>query len=159
MAHPLALSYRWQPPVLFASVGAVVCAGAVARGAAPGRWGVVGAILVTWLLFVTLVWLRTRAYLLVDGDRLVVRRFRRVEVVEADRLVAVRQFLTPHGPSYRLTVRTDDGRTRTCVAPVALLRSGHSTLFRWILTRAPGAELDRGARRTLDQLQVKGLVT
>jgi len=159
MAHPLELSYHWQPPVLFASVGAAVCVGAVARSGAAGAAAVIVLILTLWVFFVTLVWRRTRAYLMVDGDRLVVRRRGRLQVLEAGRLVAVRQFLTPHGPSYKLTVRQDDGRTGTWVAPVALLRSGHSTLFGWILARAPEAELDRGSRRTLDQLRVKGLVT
>lgn len=158
MAHPLELSYRWQTPVLFASVGAAVCVGAAARSDVADRAAVAGSVLVLWLLFLTLVWLRTRAYLMVDGDRLTVRRWRRRHVVSADRLVAVRQFPTPHGPSYKLIVRADDGRTHTRVAPVALLRSGHPTLFQWILTRAPEAELDRGCRRTLDQLRMKGLV-
>ena len=158
MAHPLELSYRWQTPVLFATVGAAVSVGTVLRSGLADRGAVTAAILVLWLLFVTLVWLRTRAYLLVDEDRLTVRHWRRQHVVRAEQLVAVRQLRTPHGPSYRLTVRDDDGRTRTHVAPVALLRSGHPTLFQWILTRAPGAELDRGSRRTLDQLRVKGLV-
>lgn len=158
MAHPLELSYRWQTPVLFASVGAAVCVGTVARSEAADRAAVAGSILVLWLLFVTLVWLRTRAYLMVDGDRLTVRRWRRRHVVSAERLVAVRQFPTPHGPSYKLTVRDDHGRTHTRVAPVALLRSGHATLFQWVLTRVPAVELDRGSRRTLDQLRATGLV-
>lgn len=158
MAHPLELSYRWQAPVLFATVGAVVCVGTVLRSDVADQLVVAVTIVVLWLLFVALVWLRTRASLVVDEDRLTVRRWRRQHVVRADQLVAVRQFTTPHGPSYKLTVRDHDGRTHTRVAPVALLRSGHSTLFQWILTRAPGAELDRGSRRTLDQLRVKGLV-
>jgi len=158
MAHPLELSYRWQAPAILASVGAVIILGALSRSDAPGRGPVVAVVLALWVLFMVLVWLRTRASLAVDGDQLAVRTALRTHVVEASRLVEVRQFLTPHGPSYKLRVRGEDGRLRTHVAPVALLRSGHSTLFEWILARAPEAELDRGSRRTLDQLRVKGLV-
>jgi len=158
MAHPLELAYRWQAPAIFASVGAVILLGALSRSDAPGRAPVLAVVLALWLSFMVVVWLRTRASLAVDGDRLTVRRSLRSHVVEASRLVAVRQFLTPNGPSYKLQVRAEDGRLRTHVAPVALLRSGHSTLFQWILAHAPEAELDRGSRRTLDQLRVKGLV-
>ena len=54
------------------------------------------------------------------------------------------QLLTPSGPSYRLTVRAEDGRLARYAAPTALLRRGHSTLFGWILTWAPQTELDTG---------------
>jgi len=158
MAHPLELSYSWQPPVLFASVGAVVCLGAVLRGSASGRWGVAAAVVTLWAACVGLVWLRTQAYLLVDGPRLTVRRFRRFHSFDGDQLVRVRQFPTPQGPCYRLVVREQPGGERSYVAPVALLRSGHSTLFGWIRAHAPQAQLDHGCTRTLAQLQVRGLV-
>jgi hypothetical protein len=159
MAHPLELSYSWQPPVTIASVGAVVCVGIVLRSGAPGRWAVAAVIVALWALFLAVVWLRTRALLMVDGPRLTVRRYRQVHTVEAARLVRVQQFLTAHGPCYTLTTRDADGKERRVVAPVALLRTGHSALFAWILAEAPHAELDRGSTRTLEQLRVRGLVT
>jgi cell division protein FtsW (lipid II flippase) len=159
MAHPLELSYRWQPSVTIASVGLVVCVGIVLRSGAPGRWAVAAVLVVLWASLLAVVWLRTRAWLLVEGRRLTVRRYRRRHTVEADRLVHVRQFLTAHGPCYVLTTREPDGSQQRVVAPVALLRAGHSTLFSWILAEAPQAELDRGSTRTLEQLRIRGLVT
>jgi len=159
MAHPLDLSYNWQAPALVASVAAVGCVGFVLRGAAPGRLSVAALVVGLWLVFLAVVWARTRAYLMVDGSRLVVRRFRTLHTIEGTQVVRVEQFLTAHGPCYRLRIREADGRERRCTAPVALLRAGHSTLFTWILASAPQAELDRGSTRTLDQLRVRGLVT
>lgn len=158
MAHPLELSYRWQPPVLFATVGAVVVSTLVATGGEHGWGAVIALVVVLWAVLVGLVWARTRAYLMVDGPRLTVRRVRHRHTFRGDQVVRVRQFLTAAGPSYRLVVREDDGHQSSYVAPVALLRAGHSTLFTWILAQAPQAELDRGTTRTLDQLRVRGLV-
>jgi hypothetical protein len=71
----------------------------------------------------------------------------------------VQQFLTAHGPCYTLTTSDAAGKEQRVVAPVALLRTGHSTLFAWILAEAPQAELDRGSTRTLERLRIRGLVT
>jgi hypothetical protein len=158
MAHPLTLSYHWQPPVVLSSVGAFACVGIVLRSGAPGRGGVAVVLVVMWAFFLALVWARTRSFLMVDGPRLTVRRFRHLQTVEGDRVVGVRQVMTAHGPCYALLTREPDGRERRVVAPVALLRAGHSTLFGWILARAPQAELDRGSTRTLEQLRVRGLL-
>lgn len=158
MGQPLTLSYAWQPHVLFSSVGAVICIGALGHSRASGWGTVIAVVVVMWAVVVGLIWARTRAYLRVDGSRLTVRRVRRLETIDAAQLARVRQFLTGPGPCYRLVVRDADGRERSLVAPVALLREGHSTLFGWILTHAPQAELDRGSARTLDQLRVRGLV-
>ena len=157
MAHPLELSYHWQTPASVSSVGAVVCLGIVLRSDAAGRWAAAGVLLALWLVFLVTVWSRTRAHLSVDGPLLTVRRVRGLHTVHGDQLVRVRQFLTPHGPCYVLHVRDDDGRERRHVAPVALLRTGHSTLFAWILAHARRAEDDRGEARTFEQLQGRGL--
>jgi hypothetical protein len=159
VAVPLELSYQWQPPVIFATVGAAICIALLASGHAAGWLPVAGIVVVVWAVFVATVLLRTRAYLMVDGSRLTVRRFRHLHTIEADQLTAVSEFLAGRrGPSYRLTVRDADGRKHRYVAPTALLRGGHSTLFQWILARAPQAELDRGSRRTVEQLQIRGLI-
>jgi len=158
MAHPLELSYNWRTPAFFASVAAAICVGVLARARATGWLSALVVVVALWALIVGLIYLRTRAYLLVDGSRLTVRRFREFHTVEAADLVAVAEFITPHGPCYRLTVRDPDGRTTRVVAPVALLRGGHSTLFTWILGRAPQAQLDKGSRRTADQLKTRGLI-
>lgn len=159
MTHPLDLSYNWQTPAIVSSVAAIACAGFVLRSATPGRVPVALLVVLLWLLFLAVVWARTRAYLEVDGSRLTVRRFRNRHTVEGHQVQRVEQYLTANGPSYRLRVRQPDGRVRRVPAPVALLRAGHSTLFTWILAEAPQAELDRGSARTLDQLRVRGLVT
>ena len=60
------------------------------------------------------------------------------------------------GPSYALTIRSGKGFRRQ-VAPAALLRGGHSTLFGWLATAAPDAQLEQGCAQTLDNSRVRGL--
>lgn len=158
MAHPLELAYNWRTPSLFASVGVVACLGVVLRGDGAGRGGVAVVLVLLWAGCLTLIWARTRALLMVDGPRLTVRRVRTPHTLEGSAVLAVRQRASASGPVFTLVHRDADGRTRRVVAPTALLRGGASTLFTWILAHAPQAELDRGSRRTLDQLRVKGLL-
>jgi hypothetical protein len=158
MAHPLELSYNWRTPAFLATIGAFICAGAVIRGRVEGWEAAAVLVVLLWTLFLGVLYLRTRAYLLVDGDRLTVRRYRGFTSVRAEDVLAVAEYRTPNGPSYRLTVREADGRTRRLVAPVALLREGRATLFAWILAEAPHAELDASSRRTVEALQSKGML-
>jgi hypothetical protein len=158
MAHPLELAYNWRTPAFLSTVGGFICLSVLVGRRVPGWLAATVVVVLLWAIFVGVLYLRTRAYLLADGDRLTVRRYGRFHTVAADQLLRVKEFLTPHGPSYRLTVRTDDG-TRRITAPVALLRGGHSTLFAWILAEAPQAELDKGSRRTVQRLQSKGLLS
>jgi hypothetical protein len=123
--------------------------------------GWVSALLVVvalWALIVGLIYLRTRAYLLINGSRLTVRRIRKFHTIEAADLIAVAEFVTPNGPSYRLIARAPDGNTTRIVAPVALLRGGHAALFTWILARAPQATFDKGSLKTLAKLKDRGLI-
>ena len=159
MAHPLELSYNWRAPALFATIGAFICLSVLIRGRVTGWLAAAVVVLLLWLSFIGVLYLRTRAYLLAEGDRLSVRHWVRLHTIAADQLVGVREFLTPHGPSYRLTVRAEGGTTRRITAPVALLRGGRSTLFAWILAEAPQAELDKGSQRTVERLQSKGLLS
>jgi hypothetical protein len=110
MAHPLELSYNWRTPAFFASVAAAICVGALARARATGWLSALVVVVALWALIVGLIYLRTRAYLLVDGSRLTVRRFRKSHTIEAADLVAVAEFVTPHGPCYRspYEVRTEE---------------------------------------------------
>jgi hypothetical protein len=159
MAHPLELSYNWRTPAFFASVAAAICVGVLARGQVTGWVSALVVVMALWALIIAVIYLRTRAYLLIDGSRLTVRRFRTFHTIGAADLIAVTEFVTPNGPSYRLTVRGPDGGTGRIVAPVALLRSGHSTLFTWILARAPQARLDKRSLKTLAKLKTRGLVS
>jgi hypothetical protein len=158
MPHPLELSYNWRTPATFASIAAAICVGALARSRAQGWLPALVVVVALWALIVGLIYLRTRAYFLVDGSRLTVRRFRQFHTIEASDLVAVTEFVTPNGPSYRLTVQGPDGRTTRVVAPVALLRGGHAALFTWILSRAPQAQLDKRSRKTAELLKTRGLI-
>jgi hypothetical protein len=158
MAHPLELSYNWRTPSFIASVAAAICVGALARSQRTGWVSALVVVLGLWALIVGVIYLRTRAYLLIDGSRLTARRFRRFHTIEAADLMAVTEFVTPNGPSYRLTVRAPDGATRRIVAPVALLRGGHSALFTWILARAPQATFDKGSLKTLERLKTRGVI-
>jgi hypothetical protein len=159
MAHPLELSYNWRTPAFIASVAAAICVSALARGQRTGWVSALVVVLALWALIVGLIYLRTRAYLLIDGSRLTVRRFRRFHTIEAADLMAVAEFVTPNGPSYRLTVRAPEGETRRIVAPVALLRGGHAALFTWILSRAPQATLDKSSLKTVARLKTRGLIS
>jgi hypothetical protein len=154
----LDLSYNWRTPAVFATIGAFICAGAVIRGRVEGWAAAAALVVLLWAAFIGVLYLRTRAYLMVDGDRLTVRRFREFTTIRGEDVVAMAEHLTPNGPSYRLTVREADGKTRRLVAPVALLRDGRATLFAWILAEAPQAELDASSRRTVEALQSKGLL-
>jgi hypothetical protein len=158
MAHPLELSYNWRTPALFASIAATICVGALVRGRITGWVSALVVVVALWALVVGVIYLRTRAYLLIDGSRLTVRRFRTFHTIEAADLIAVAEFVTPNGPSYRLTVRAPGGDTKRVVAPVALLRGGHSALFTWILARAPQATFDKGSLKTLAKLKDRGLI-
>ena len=158
MAHPLELSYNWRTPALFASLAAAICVGALARGQVAGWVSALVVVVALWALVVGVIYLRTRAYLLIDGSRLTARRFRRFHTIEAADLISVSEFVTPNGPGYRLTLRAPDGGTRRIVAPVALLRGGHSALFTWILTRAPQAGLDKSSLKTVANLKARGLI-
>jgi hypothetical protein len=158
MAHPLELSYNWRTPAFIASVAAAICVSALARGQVTGWVSALLVVVALWALIVAVIYLRTRAYLLIDGSRLTVRRFRTFHTIEATDLIAVVEFVTPNGPSYRLMVRTPDGGTRRIVAPVALLRGGHSALFTWILAQAPQATLDKGSLKTVAELKTRGLI-
>ena len=126
MPHPLEHSYNWRTATVFASLAALICIGVLARSNVPGRLWALVVVVVLWALIVGVIYLRTSAYLLVDGSR--------------------------------LTVQGSDGRALRVVAPVALLRGGHSALFTWILGRAPQAQLDKGSRRTAEQLKTRGLI-
>jgi hypothetical protein len=159
MAHPLELSYNWGTPAFVASVAAAICVGALARGQVTGWVSALVVVVALWALIVGVIYLRTRAYLLIDGSRLTVRRFRKFHTIEAADLIAVTEFVTPNGPSYRLTVGAPDGETRRIVAPVALLQGGHSALFTWILARAPQARLDKSSAKTVAELKTRGLIS
>lgn len=158
MAQPLELSYNWRTPVTVATIGVIACLGLLSRGRPVGWFSAAAVLVGCWCLLVGVVWLRTRAYLEIDGSVLITRRFGSFHRIEGSQVVAVREFLTASGPCHTLVWRAPDGAEHRQAVPTALLRRGHSTLFTWILTWAPAAELDRRARRTLGQLQVRGLV-
>lgn len=157
MAHPLEPSYNWRTPVSLSGIGLVVCLGLLSGSGATGWLPVALALAAVEVLFLAVVYSRARAYLMVDGPTLRLRRFRRFVEVDGGQVRAVRQVLTSHGPSYRILVITEQGRGRYLV-PTALLRSGHPTFFRWLRAYAPQAELDRGTRKTLKLLQTRGMV-
>ncbi|SDS73435.1 hypothetical protein [Microlunatus soli] len=151
----LELSYNWRTPVTIASIGLVLCVLLLFRTRAAGWLGVAAALIVLWAVFLGVVWARTRARIEVDGARLTVRKIRRTYVLDGRQVVAVKEYLTNSGPSYKVRLSGDD---RTYYVPTALLRQGHSTFFDWLLSYAPAAELDKRSRRTIDQLRTRGLI-
>ncbi len=86
MSHPLEQSYNWRTPATFASIAAVICVGALAHGQTNGWLPALLVVVALWALVVGIIYLRTRAYLMVDGTRLTVCQ--RVAIALAwDRLV------------------------------------------------------------------------
>ena len=158
MADPVPVAYAWRPPVVLASLALLVGVVAVAHNGAHG-WPAAAVVLgLGWVGYLATVWRRSRAFLQVDGAMLRLRHRRGFTEVQGHQVSAVSQFLTRRGPSYRLTVRRPTGGPVRLTVPVALLKGGRSTLFRWILTEAPQADLDRGSRRMLERLRAEGLV-
>ena len=157
MGAPLEPSYKWQGPLATSTAGALLCIILLAVTGASG-WGTVAALVgLLWAAFVAGIYLRTRAFLQVDGSTLTVRRYRGRHTVAGSQVKRVTEFLTRRGPCHKLTVQTGSGSHRY-VVPTALLRTGHSTLFGWLLSYAPQAELDKGSTKTLEQLRIRGLV-
>ena len=70
MAAPLELSYNWRTPAVIVTLGAVLCLAAVFRGRVDGWLPVAVLVVLVWALFLGVLYLRTRAYLRVDGPRL-----------------------------------------------------------------------------------------
>jgi hypothetical protein len=158
MAHPLELSYNWRLPVGIATVGMLGCLALLGNGRRPG-WVPVALILVAlWAFFVLVLVRRARSYLMVDGATLVLRPWRAYVRIEGPQVRAVKQVLTARGPSFRLVVESPDDRPGRYLAPTAWLLGGQSTLFSWLLANAPQADLDKGSRKTLDLLRVRGLI-
>jgi hypothetical protein len=158
MAHPLEVSYNWRLPVAIASVAAFGCIVVLAEGRAAGWVPVALLVVLIWAVFVLVMLRRARSYLMVDGSTLVLRPWRAYVRIEGDQVRAVRQVLTPRGPSYKLTVDGPDGKPVRYLAPTAWLGEGHSTFFGWLVSSAPAAELDKGSSRTLEQLRIRGLI-
>jgi len=157
-AHPLEVSYNWRLPVAIASVAALGCIVVLAQGHAAGWVPVALLVVLIWLGFLLVMLRRGRSYLMVDGSVLVLRPWRAYVRIEGHQVRAVRQVLTPRGPSFKLIVDGPDGKPVRLLAPTAWLTGGHAALFGWLVSCAPEAELDKGSRRTLDQLRIRGLI-
>lgn len=157
MGQPLPLSYNWRVPVVVATVGLIGCLGLLARGRPVGWVAAAALVLLCWVGYCLVAWLRTRSYLRVEGSAIIVRRWRALQRIEGSQVREVRELLTPAGPSYRMRVERAGTQTWVTV-PTALLLHGQSTLFTWILRQAPDAAFDTRSRRTLELLQTRGLV-
>jgi hypothetical protein len=157
MAEVLELSYPWKIRLIAGTIGALACVILLAVTATPGWFTVAVFVVFLWLLLVGAVYLRSRAYLSVDGSQVTVRHFRGLHTIEGADVQRVSEYFTRQGPCHKLTVSTDDG-TRRYIVPTALFRHGHSTLFTWLQQYAPLAELDKGSAKTLEQLRTRGLL-
>lgn len=155
MPRPLELSYNWRTPVGVATIGLIICVILLVRSQTTGWLGAVAGLVLLWAGFMAVVWARTRALIEVDGDRLRVRRFWRIHVLDGSKVASVREYLTARGPSYKVRL-TDD--TRTYYVPSAMLQRGQSTFLAWLLSHSPDAELDKGSRKTIDRLRTRGLI-
>lgn len=155
MAHPLPLNYHWQPPVVVTSVGALLLSGVLIRSDTAGKWSVVTVVLLAWFAFLAVVWVRTRASMMVDGEILRVRRVRAFHDLPGKKVRRIKEVMTPQGPCYRAWI---EGHDRPYFIPTALLRGGHSTFFTWLNTWSPEVERDKGSEKTMDALRTRGLI-
>jgi hypothetical protein len=157
MARPLEPSSDWRGPVTLSTAGAVLVILLLSLTRSYGWIGLTVLVALLWTGFLVTVLVRTRAFLMVDGPQLTVRRFRKLHTVDGSQVQRVTEYFTRRGPCHRLIVRSQGG-TRRYAVPTALLCTGHSTLFGWLLRHAPQAELDKGSQKTLEQLRIRGLV-
>ncbi|HKH56509.1 MAG TPA: hypothetical protein VKA58_13750 [Propionibacteriaceae bacterium] len=157
MARPLEPSADWRGPVALSTAGAVVVILLLSLTRGYNWIGLTVLVALLWAGFVVTVWVRARAFLMVEGPQLTVRRFRSLHTVDGSQVQRVTEYFTRRGPCHRLIVQSEEG-TRRYTVPTALLRTGHSTLFGWLLRHAPQAELDKGSQKTLEQLRIRGLV-
>ncbi|MBA8793612.1 hypothetical protein FHX74_001217 [Friedmanniella endophytica] len=155
MAEPLTLAYNWRTPAVVSTSGLVLCLGLLIHARADGWLGVCAVIVLFWAAFMVVVWLRTRARMAVDGAVLTVRHYRGTHRLDGRKVVAVREYVTGSGPSYKVRL---SGDPKVYFVPTALIRRGHSSFFDWVLRYAPDAELDRRSRRTIDLLRTRGLL-
>jgi hypothetical protein len=155
MAQPLELSYNWRTPVGMAAIGLIICLTVLVRSAPDGWISVAVVLVLLWGVFMLVVWGRTRALIQVDGYQLTTRRFRHSQVLDGRKVASVREQVTGSGPCYKVKLVGDE---HSYYVPAALLKKGHSTFFDWLLTYSPDAELDKGSRRTIDQLRTRGLI-
>jgi hypothetical protein len=157
MPRPLELSFDSRGPIAVSTGGAVLVILLLSLTGSYGWPAVAGVVAMLWAGYLITVWLRTRAFLMVDGSRLTVRRYRGLHIVDGSRVQRVTEYFTRRGPCHKLTVGSAGGIRRYAV-PTALLRTGHSTFFGWLLRHAPQAELDKKSQKTLEQLRIRGLV-
>ena len=68
MPHPLEQSYNWRTPAIFAIFAAVTCIGVLAHGQGNGWVPALTVVIALWALIVGLIYLRTRAFLIIDGS-------------------------------------------------------------------------------------------
>ena len=157
MAEPLELSYNWPFRLVAVTGAALACIVLLGLTGTTGWQTVAAFVLLLWVLAGASIYLRSRAFLRVEGSELTVRRFKDKHTISGPQVMGVTEYFTRQGPCHRLTVRTDTGSQGYSV-PTALFRGGHSTLFGWLGFHAPQAELDRGSAKTLEQLRTRGLI-
>ncbi|SDD34917.1 hypothetical protein [Auraticoccus monumenti] len=146
-------SLRWQTGVVVASAAALVLSGVMLRERPPGWAAVVALVLGLLVVYLAVVWSRSRARMAIWGTELTVRRWRQVQAVDASEVTAVRQRLTGLGPDF--VVVAGDRRLHV---PTSRVRRGHSSFFEWLLAHGNDPELDRGTRRTLKLVRERGLI-
>ena len=85
MGTPLESTHGWQIPVVVSTAAALLCIVLLGITGAPG-WGAVAAIVaLLWGLLVAGIYLRTRAYLQVEGSTLIVRRYKGMHTIHGPR--------------------------------------------------------------------------
>lgn len=151
--EPLRLTYDWQQPVFFTALPMIFCALYALFTGHETAWFAAFTIFLIWLMYVGLVWLRTRAYLRIDDDDVLhVRRFFGMKTVRGEDVVKAKEVVNGRSPDV-LLVCSDK---RRIVVPSSRLHGGHSVLFVWLFQHNPDVELDKGATRIVNALEEKG---
>ncbi len=147
-------TFDWAKHCAIAGALGVIIVGLLANQRTNG-WveaAVVIAVLVAG--YCLWAWRRAQQWIEPRGDTLRVGRGPAyVDIAGAD-VDQVRYVMNRHSPDFTLIVK--DGRKHTI--RTSHLRTGHSTLFRWLRASAPQATFDKGTLRIEKMLESRGLL-
>lgn len=116
-------------------------------------WVMAFALVLLWLMYAVVCFMRTRATMSIDDDNVLhARRWFATHPVEPGTVVKVRELVNGRSPD--VILHLDD--RRKVIVPTSKLDTGHSTLFRWLQQTCPGATYDKGAQRLIHKLQAGG---
>ena len=92
MARPLELSFDSRGRIAVGTAGAVLVILLLSLTGSYGWPAVAAVVALLWAGFLVTVWLRSRAFLMVDGSKLTVRRYRGLHTVDGSQVQRVTEY-------------------------------------------------------------------